>query len=96
MITDTAARGLEELVVRAMTGRADARSPKYVATETSGPAAGGTAWIPVAPLVGTRDCLATDSRSRGGRPRRAVRSGSRAQVHELRAVLGGVGVRPVI
>jgi type I restriction enzyme R subunit len=45
MTTDTSERGLEELIVRAMTGRIDVLSPDYVATETSGPVAGGTGWI---------------------------------------------------
>jgi len=45
MITDTSEKGLEELIVRAMTGRTDVLSPQYVATETAAPVAGGTGWI---------------------------------------------------
>ncbi len=43
--TDTTERGLEELIVRAMTGRTDVLSPAHVATETSVPVAGGTGWL---------------------------------------------------
>jgi type I restriction enzyme, R subunit len=43
--TDTTERGLEELIVRAMTGRTDVLSPEHVATETSVPVAGGTGWL---------------------------------------------------
>jgi type I restriction enzyme, R subunit len=43
--TDTSERGLEELIVRAMTGRTDVLVPAHVATETSGPVAGGTGWL---------------------------------------------------
>jgi len=45
MTTDTSEKGLEELIVRSMTGRTDVLSPKYVATERSAPVAGGTGWI---------------------------------------------------
>ena len=45
MTTDTSEKGLESLIVRAMTGRTDLLSPPYVATETSTPVAGGTGWI---------------------------------------------------
>jgi type I restriction enzyme R subunit len=45
MTTDTSEKGLEGLIVRAMTGRIDLLSPPYVASETSTPAAGGTGWI---------------------------------------------------
>jgi type I restriction enzyme R subunit len=43
--TDTTERGLEELIVRAMTGRTDVLVPAHVATETSAPVAGGTGWL---------------------------------------------------
>jgi type I restriction enzyme, R subunit len=43
--TDTSERGLEELIVRAMTGRTDVLVPAHVATETSAPVAGGTGWL---------------------------------------------------
>ncbi len=45
MTTDTSEKGLEALIVRAMTGRTDLLSPPYVATETSVPVAGGTGWL---------------------------------------------------
>lgn len=45
MTTDTSETGLEELIVRAMTGRTDVLSPAHVATEDSPPAAGGTGWL---------------------------------------------------
>ncbi len=45
MTTDTTERGLEELIVRAMTGRTDVLMPAHVATETSAPVAGGTGWL---------------------------------------------------
>jgi type I restriction enzyme, R subunit len=45
MTTDTTERGLEDLIVRAMTGRSDMRSPAHVATEVSAPVAGGTGWL---------------------------------------------------
>lgn len=45
MTTDTSEKGLEELIVRAMTGRTDVLLPAYVATETSAPTAGGTGWL---------------------------------------------------
>jgi type I restriction enzyme R subunit len=43
--TDTTEKGLEELIVRAMTGRTDALLPAHIATETSAPVAGGTGWL---------------------------------------------------
>ncbi|MBM4223492.1 MAG: type I restriction endonuclease subunit R, partial [Gammaproteobacteria bacterium] len=45
MTTDTSERGLEELIVRTMTGRTDVLVPAHVATETSVPVAGGTGWL---------------------------------------------------
>jgi len=45
MTTDTSELGLEELIVRAMTGRIDVLVPEHVATETSVPVAGGTGWL---------------------------------------------------
>jgi len=45
MTTDTSEKGLESLIVRAMTGRTDLLSPPHVATETSVPVAGGTGWL---------------------------------------------------
>jgi type I restriction enzyme, R subunit len=45
MTTDTTERGLEDLIVRSMTGRTDLLSPPHVATETSAPVAGGTGWL---------------------------------------------------
>ena len=45
MTTDTSERGLEDLIVRAMTGHTDLLSPEHVATETSAPVAGGTGWL---------------------------------------------------
>ena len=45
MTTDTSERGLEDLIVRAMTGRTDMLSPAHVATETAAPVAGGTGWL---------------------------------------------------
>lgn len=45
MTTDTSERGLEELIVRTMTGRTDVLSPEHVAAETSVPVAGGTGWL---------------------------------------------------
>ncbi len=43
--TDTSERGLELLIVRAMTGRTDILVPPHVATQTSVPVAGGTGWL---------------------------------------------------
>jgi len=43
--TDTSEKGLESLIVRAMTGRTDLLSPPHVATESSVPVAGGTGWL---------------------------------------------------
>ena len=45
MFTDTTERGLETLIVRAMTGRTDILVPGHVATETAVPVAGGTGWL---------------------------------------------------
>src|SRR5665647_905195 len=45
MTTDMSEKGLEELIVRTMTGRTDVVSPEFVATETSVPVAGGTGWL---------------------------------------------------
>jgi type I restriction enzyme R subunit len=43
--TDTTEGGLEELIVRSMTGRTDVLVPAHVATEMSAPVAGGTGWL---------------------------------------------------
>ena len=45
MTTNTTERGLEELIVRGMTGRTDVLVPAHVATEASVPVAGGTGWL---------------------------------------------------
>src|SRR5438270_6355478 len=45
MPTDTSEKGLESLVVRAMTGRTELISPPHQATETAVPVAGGTGWL---------------------------------------------------
>lgn len=45
MTTNTKEAGLEELVLRAMTGRTDTLSPVHQATETAVPVAGGTGWL---------------------------------------------------
>jgi type I restriction enzyme R subunit len=45
MTTDTTEKGLEALIVRAMTGRTDVLVPTHTATETSVPVAGGTGWL---------------------------------------------------
>ncbi|WP_437808716.1 type I restriction endonuclease subunit R [Sorangium sp. So ce1078] len=45
MTTDTSEKGLESLIVRAMTGRINILSPPDIATETSTPIASGTGWI---------------------------------------------------
>ncbi len=45
MKTDTSERGLELLIVRAMTGRTELLDPAHRATETSVPVAGGTGWL---------------------------------------------------
>src|SRR5450830_1504491 len=45
MTTDTTEKGLEELIVRTMTGRTDVLSPEHVSTDTSVPVAGGTGWL---------------------------------------------------
>lgn len=43
--SDTSEKGLESLIVQAMTGHTDMLSPPYKASETSVPIAGGTGWI---------------------------------------------------
>jgi type I restriction enzyme R subunit len=43
--TDISERGLEELIVRSMTGRTDVLVPPHVATEMSVAVAGGTGWL---------------------------------------------------
>ena len=45
MTTDTSERGLEALIVSAMTGRTDVLSPDHEATGTSAPVAGGLGWL---------------------------------------------------
>jgi type I restriction enzyme, R subunit len=45
MPADTSEKGLESLIVRAMTGRVDLLFPPHVATDTSAPVAGGTGWL---------------------------------------------------
>ncbi|MDC0740956.1 type I restriction endonuclease subunit R [Polyangium mundeleinium] len=45
MTTDTSEKGLERLIVRAMTGRTGLLEPPHVATDTAVPVAGGTGWI---------------------------------------------------
>jgi type I restriction enzyme R subunit len=45
MTTDTTEKGLEALIVRAMTGRTDVLVPTHAATEASVPVAGGTGWL---------------------------------------------------
>jgi type I restriction enzyme R subunit len=45
MSTDTTEKGLEALIVRAMTGRTDVLVPEHATTETSAPVAGGTGWL---------------------------------------------------
>jgi type I restriction enzyme R subunit len=45
MSTDTSEKGLESLIVKAMTGRTDLLSPPHVATDTAVPVAGGTGWL---------------------------------------------------
>jgi type I restriction enzyme R subunit len=45
MKTDTSEKGLELLIVRAMTGRTDILQPPHQATDTSVPVAGGTGWL---------------------------------------------------
>jgi type I restriction enzyme R subunit len=45
MTTDTTEKGLEALIVQAMTGRTDVLVPTHAATETSVPVAGGTGWL---------------------------------------------------
>lgn len=45
MKTDTSEKGLELLIVRAMTGRTDLLEPPHQATDASVPVAGGTGWL---------------------------------------------------
>ncbi len=45
MTTDTSERGLEDLIVRAMVGRANLVSPPYVINETAIALADGTGWL---------------------------------------------------
>lgn len=45
MTTDTSEKGLEAMILRAMTGRTDVLVPAHVASETSVPVAGGTGWL---------------------------------------------------
>jgi type I restriction enzyme, R subunit len=45
MKTDTSERGLENLIVRDMTGRTDVIVPPHQATDTAVPVAGGTGWL---------------------------------------------------
>lgn len=45
MTTDTSEKGLEALILRAMTGRTDVLVPAHAASETSVPVAGGTGWL---------------------------------------------------
>jgi type I restriction enzyme R subunit len=45
MSTDTSEKGLESLIVRAMTGRTDLLSPPHAATDSAVPVAGGTGWL---------------------------------------------------
>lgn len=44
MPTDTSERGLEDLIVRTMTGQTNLLVPPYVASETSAPVADGSGW----------------------------------------------------
>ncbi len=45
MTTDLSEKGLEALIVRAMTGRTDLLVPPYVPTGYDAPVAGGTGWL---------------------------------------------------
>ncbi len=45
MTTDTTEKGLESLIVRAMTGRTELISPPHQAVDTAVPVAGGTGWL---------------------------------------------------
>lgn len=45
MTTDTSEKGLESVIVRAMTGRTDLLSPPHAATDSAVPVAGGTGWL---------------------------------------------------
>jgi type I restriction enzyme R subunit len=55
MTTDTTEKGLESLIVRAMTGLTDVLVPTHAATETSVPVAGGTGWLLGDPTHYARD-----------------------------------------
>ena len=58
MTTDTSEKGLEALILRALTGRTDVLVPAHLATETSVPVAGGTGWLLGDPSHYDRDfCL---------------------------------------
>lgn len=58
MTSDTSEKGLEALILRAMTGRTDVLVPAHLATETSQPVAGGTGWLLGDPSHYDRDfCL---------------------------------------
>ncbi len=43
--TDTSEKGLEDTIIRAMTGHTELLSPPHKATETAVPVAGGTGWL---------------------------------------------------
>jgi hypothetical protein len=45
MTTDTTEKGMEALIVRAMTGRTDVLVPTHAATEASVPVADGSGWL---------------------------------------------------
>lgn len=45
MSTEPSEKGLESLIVRAMTGRTDPLSPPHAATDSAVPVAGGTGWL---------------------------------------------------
>ena len=45
MPTDTSEKGLESLIIRAMTGRTDLLSPPHVVGMVGAPVAGGTGWL---------------------------------------------------
>ena len=55
MTTDTSERGLEDLIVRAMTGHTDLLSPQHVAAETLSPAAMMLCWLESVPC--STNCL---------------------------------------
>lgn len=65
MTTDTTERGLEALIVSAMTGRTDVLSPSHQATELSVPVAGGTGWLLADPLHYDRDYCIDITQLRG-------------------------------